>query len=322
MQILLDFLKDFFEEVVYLLPYFFVGVGLEALIRTYKWHVKIKNTIKKYSVLSIVIATVLGLISPLCACGVLPLSLGLFFGGVPFSTVMALLISSPLLSPSGYTLTQWELGTQWALAKTFAAAFMGLYAGFLTLILEDKFFKHHQILKVTEIPHDMDFHDPDFPIEELRCSCHKQMSHKVEEKTKNKFFIFLAKGYEGTLRIGKYFLIGVFFEILILKFVPSEWIANYLGSGSIASVLTVIFFSIPLYVNQISASAILYGLLEKGLSNGAGLAFLIGGPVTAIPVMAVFLTMFKKRAFFYYLFVCVSGTLIVSLVYQWFFSKA
>lgn len=319
MNILTDFAKDFFEEVIYLLPYFFLGVALEALIRTFKWHIKIKNTIKRYGAFSIIIATFLGLISPLCACGVLPLSLGLLFGGVPFSTVMALLISSPLLSPSGYTLTQWELGTEWALAKTSSAAFMGLYAGFLTLLLEDKFFKHHQILKLTEIPHDMDFHDPDFPIEELRCSCHMQMSHRVEAKTKNKFLIFLAKGWEGTLRIGKYFLIGVFFEILIMKFVPSEWIGNYLGGKGTLSILTVIIFSIPLYVNQISASAILYGLLDKGLSKGSGLAFLIGGPVTAIPVMAVFLTMFKKRVFFYYLFVCVSGTLIVSLIYQSFF---
>ncbi len=183
---LIDFAESFLEEVIHLLPYFFAGVGIEALIRTYKWHVKIKNTIKKYGAYSIIIATILGMISPLCACGVLPLSLGLFFGGVPFSTVMALLISSPLLSPSGYTLTQWELGTQWAIAKTASAAFMGLYAGFLTLFLEDRFFKHHQILKLTEIPHDMDFHDPDFPIEELRCSCHMQMSHKVEEKTKRR----------------------------------------------------------------------------------------------------------------------------------------
>lgn len=320
MDILIDFAKDFFEEVLYLLPYFFIGVGLEALIRTYKWHIKIKNTIKKYGIFSIVIATVLGLMSPLCACGVLPLSLGLLFGGVPFSTVMALIVSSPLLSPSGFTLTQWELGTEWAIAKTVSAAFMGLYAGFLTFFLEDKFFKHNDILKINEIPHDMDFHDPDFPIEELRCSCHMQFSHKVEAKTKSKFLVFLAKSWEGLIRIGKFFLIGVFFEILILKFVPTDWISNYLGNGSLLNILTVIVFSIPLYVNQISASAILYGLLEKGLSKGAGLAFLIGGPVTAIPVMAVFLTMFKKRFFFYYLFVCVSGTLIVSLVYQWFFN--
>jgi uncharacterized membrane protein YraQ (UPF0718 family) len=317
---ILDFLKDYFEEFISVLPYFIAGVITEAIIRTFKWHIKIKKTIDKYGAFAIVIATILGIISPLCACGVLPLSLGLFFAGVPFSVMMSLVITSPLLSPAGYTLTQWELGTEWALAKTFSAVFMGVYAGYLTLIFEKKYFKHHQILKLNEIPHDLDFHDPDFPIEELRCSCHKQLSHVVEEKTNNKFLVFLAKFYEGTIRIGKYVLIGIFFEILILKYIPSDWIGKYLSSGSILNIFFVTIISIPIYVNQITASALLYGLVEKGISKGAALAFLIGGPVTAIPVMAVFLTMFKKRVFFYYLFICISGTMIVSLVYQWFFS--
>ncbi len=320
LKTILDFLKDYFAEFLSVLPYFFAGVITEAIIRTFKWHIKIKKTIDKYGVFAIVIATILGVISPLCACGVLPLSLGLFFSGLPFSVMMTLIITSPLLSPAGYTLTQWELGTEWALAKTFSAVFMGLYAGYLTLLLEKKYFKNHQILKLNEIPHDMDFHDPDFPIEELRCSCHKQLSHVIEEKTKNKFLVFLAKFYEGTIRIGKYVLIGIFFEILILKYVPSDWIGNYLSSGSVLNILLVTLLSIPIYVNQITASALLYGLVEKGISKGSALAFLIGGPVTAIPVMAVFLTMFKKRVFFYYLFICISGTMIVSLVYQWFFS--
>lgn len=319
MNHIFDFLKDFFNEFLFLLPYFFAGVAIEALIRTYKWHIKIKNTIKKYGFVSIIIATILGLISPLCACGVLPLSLGLLFGGVPFSTVMALLVTSPLMSPSGYTLTQFELGTEWAMAKLIGAIFMGLYAGIITFFIENKYFKSHQIMKLEEIPHDMDFHDPDFPIDELRCSCHKQLSHRVEEKTKSKFILFLAKFYEGAIRIGKYLLIGIFFEIVISKYVPNEWVGNYLNSSNPLNILGVIVISIPLYVNQISASAILYGLLEKGISKGAGLAFLIGGPVTAIPVMTVFFTMFKKRVFFYYLFICVSGTFLLSLVYQLFF---
>lgn len=319
MNYITDFLTAFLKEFIFLLPYFFAGVAIEALIRTFKWHIKIKNTIRKYSIISIFIATILGIISPLCACGVLPLSLGLLFGGVPLSTVMSILVTSPLMSPAGYTLTQFELGTEWALAKLISAFFMGIYAGLLTYLLEDKYFKEHQIMKLDSIPHDLDFHDPDFPIDELRCSCHQQLSHRVEEKTKSKFILFLAKFYEGSLRIGKYLLIGIFFEILISKYVPSEWISDYLSKGNPLNILLVIIFSIPLYVNQITASAILYGLLEKGISKGAGLAFLIGGPVTAIPVMAVFLTLFKKRVFFYYLFIAISGTYILSLIYQFLF---
>jgi hypothetical protein len=55
-------------------------------------------------------------------------------------------------------------------------------------------------------------------------------------------------------------------------------------------------------------------LLEDGstFSWGSGMAFLIGGPVTALPAMAVFLSLFKPRVFWLYLGICLSGTLIVA----------
>jgi hypothetical protein len=49
---------------------------------------------------------------------------------------------------------------------------------------------------------------------------------------------------------------------------------------------------------------------------GFSLAFLIGGPVTALPVMGVFFSLFKKRIFNLYLFICLSGSLIVVYVYN------
>jgi hypothetical protein len=42
----------------------------------------------------------------------------------------------------------------------------------------------------------------------------------------------------------------------------------------------------------------------------------VGGPVTAIPVMGVFLTLFRMRVFWLYLALCLSGTLITAFVFQ------
>ena len=52
------------------------------------------------------------------------------------------------------------------------------------------------------------------------------------------------------------------------------------------------------------------------LARGPGIALLIGGPVTALPVMAVFLSMFKKRVFALYLGLSVGGTLLLALSYH------
>ena len=46
------------------------------------------------------------------------------------------------------------------------------------------------------------------------------------------------------------------------------------------------------------------------------MAFLIGGPVTALPVMGVFLSLFKTRVFWLYLSLCIGGSVIVASVAQ------
>jgi hypothetical protein len=43
---------------------------------------------------------------------------------------------------------------------------------------------------------------------------------------------------------------------------------------------------------------------------------MIGGPVTAVPTMVMFWTIFKKRVFALYLFVCLAGTILISYAFQ------
>jgi hypothetical protein len=52
------------------------------------------------------------------------------------------------------------------------------------------------------------------------------------------------------------------------------------------------------------------------LNGGAGLAFLIGGPVTAMPTMIMFWAVFKKRVFTLYMFICLVGTIALAYSFQ------
>ena len=46
------------------------------------------------------------------------------------------------------------------------------------------------------------------------------------------------------------------------------------------------------------------------------MAFIIGGPVTAVPTMVLFWTFFKKRVFALYMFICLSGTMLIAYTFQ------
>lgn len=300
------------------LPYFIVGILLAGYIRTYKIAVKLQATLKRFGILSVFFASLVGMITPLCACGTLTTAVSLLFARFPLAPVMALLVTSPLLSPSTYLLTLNDLGPEWTVIRTIAAFSMGMFAGVVTHLLRNKGFKTDAIFIEGAIPRG-DFHDEAYPDERLRCNCKQKFGHRVAAKTKNMFVVFLAKSSEMLWMVGKYVLVGVAIGAIVERYMPNKWVYHLFGQRDPFDIAWVTLGSVPIFLHQISASTILYHIkssLNGTLDAGAGLAFMIGGPVTAMPTLVMFWTIFKKRVFFLYMFVCIVGTLIISYAFQ------
>ncbi len=317
---LLELAKAIGEEFLYILPYLAIGVFFEAVIRTLKWHVKIRKALTHYGILAIPMATLLGVASPLCACATLPLVISLLVAGLPLAPAMALLVTSPLMSPASFAMLSGMLGGNWALTVLVCAVLLGLFAGYATHFLRKKGFAEKDIFRKA-LPQG-DFHDPDYPVEELRCECGQQLSHRVNRCTHNKFLVFLARFWEGSLKISKFVLIGLVIEIVALFFIPNGWITGLLEGQGILPIFTLTLAAIPLHLPQVTAASMLFGfyLPDPGqvipLAKGAGVAMLIGGPVTALPVMAVFISMFKPRVLILYISLCVGGTIVLALIFR------
>ncbi len=307
-------LSDMFvEELRHIWPYFFLGVAMGAVIRTFRLHVRMRDSLGKFGAYAIPAAVLVGVISPLCSCGSIPIFVSLVSSGVPLAPALTLLLVSPLMSPAGYTITAWELGPAWANLKVFSAIFMGFFAGGVTLYLEKRgVFGNPGVLTLSGR---IDIHASDCP-GELVCHCGDQWSNRMARKGHGTAVVFLAKAWELTLKTGKFTLLGIVMAILAERYIPRAWIAGYLGAGSLSNVGLVTFLSAPLHVNEITAAAILYSLLGLGLAKGPALAFLIGGPVTSIPAMSVLFTMCRKRVVAAFLWICLSGTLILAVAFQ------
>jgi hypothetical protein len=133
------------------------------------------------------------------------------------------------------------------------------------------------------------------------------------------FVIFLAKSTEMFLMVGKYVLVGVVIGVIVQRYVPQDWISKLFGQEGVFSIVWITFGSIPIFLHQLSTPGVLYnikGTLDSTLNGGAALAFLIGGPVTAMPTMIMFWAVFKKRVFTLYMFICVVGTIIIAYSFQ------
>ncbi len=317
-KMLLDLLQGIGEEFLYILPYLVIGVLFEATIRTLKWHVKIRKALTRFGLLAIPAATLLGVASPLCACATLPLVISLLVAGLPLAPAMALLVTSPLMSPASFAMISGMLGASWAVTVLVCAVSLGLFAGYATPFLRGRGFAEEVIFRKA-LPQG-DFHDPDYPVEELRCECGQQLSHRVDRCTHNKVLVFLARFWEGCLKIGKFVMIGLVIEVVALTFIPNAWITGLLEGQGILPIFALTFAAIPLHLPQVTAASMLFGfyLPDPGqvipLAKGAGIAMLVGGPVTALPVMAVFISMFKPRVLVLYLTLCVGGTIALALI--------
>ena len=306
--------RMFLEEVWHVLPYFLLGVAIGAVIRTFRLHVRMRDSLGRFGAWAVPAAVLVGTISPLCSCGSIPLFVSLVSSGVPLAPALTLLLVSPLMSPSGYTITAWELGPAWANLKLFSALFMGFFAGGITLLLERRgFFGNPGVLRTAYGK--VDIHAADCP-GELSCNCGDQWSNRLARAGRGTPVVFLAKAWELSVKTGYFTLIGIAAAVLAERYIPREWIAGHLGSGSFLNVLEVVILSVPLHVNEITAAAILYSLLGLGLAKGPALAFLIGGPATSIPAMSVLFTMCRRRVVATFLALCLAGTLILSVSFQ------
>jgi uncharacterized membrane protein YraQ (UPF0718 family) len=311
--------KGILAELWEVLPYFLVGILIAGYLRTFKVAVKLQASLRKYGVMSVFLASFVGIITPLCACGTVTTAISLLFAGIPLAPVMSLMVTSPLLSPSTYLLTLNDLGPEWTVIRTISAFSMGIFAGMATHVLSKRggFMKNDIFIEGAIVRGD--FHDDDYPDKRLRCNCRQKFGNRVAVRTGNKFLVFLAKSAEMLWVVGKYVIVGVAVGEVVERYMPSGWIYRFFGQREPLNIVWVTLASVPMFVHQISASSIIHhikGSLDGTLDAGAALAFMIGGPVTAVPTMVLFWTFFKKRVFLLYMFVCLTGTLLIAYTFQ------
>lgn len=121
-----------FDAFIHIWPYLIITIPLAVFTRLSGASRYINKVFSYNPLVSVLLATLLGAISPFCSCGVIPLIASLLMGGVPLAPVMAFWIASPSMDPEIFFLSVatigWELSV-WRLAVTFVISLM---AGYLT----------------------------------------------------------------------------------------------------------------------------------------------------------------------------------------------
>ena len=250
----------------------------------------------------VVMASLVGALSPFCSCGVIPVVAGLLGAGVPLAPVMAFWISSPLMDPNMFILTTAQLGVGFAIAKTLAAIGMGAASGFASMALARRGV-FEGALRV---------------LPQSCCGGGGAARAGVawrfwEDGSRSQ--VFLTSAAATTWFLGRWLALAFVLEHLMLTWLPPTTVARWLGQDGLWAIPLAVLTGIPAYLNGFAAIPLVAGLIGLGMSQAAGLGFMLGGGVTSIPAMVAVYALVRPKVFAWYLAFATTGALAASYAY-------
>ena len=241
---------------------------------------------KRLGVLGIVAASALGIASPLCMYGTIPISASFSKGGMKDDWLAAFMISSILLNPQLIIYSAALGGT--VLTVRIASCFLcGITAGLLLHFLyRDKPF--------------FNFSGFDEP--------------KSRDTDPNLLMRYLKNLWRNVKATGMYFLMGVLLSALFQRYVPAEAMTALFGGNEALGVLMAATIGVPLYACGGGTIPLLQQWLWEGMSVGSAASFMLTGPSTKITNLGALKIVLGIRHFLLYLAYVMIFSLVTGLL--------
>lgn len=293
------------KAIAWLAPFLLASVAFAGISKASGLDQPIAAAFRRNQAVAIVLASLLGSLSPFCSCGVIPIIAGLLQAGVPLAPVMAFWLSSPLMDPEMFLLMTGGIGLEFATAKLIAAAGIGLAAGFTVYLLAQLEFAREPLRAGAK------------GCGSTACGTPAPQSRVVWRfwTERPRLRVFADTALQTTWFLGRWLTLAFLIESLMVAYLPADAVANWLGGGEWWVVPVSALVGIPAYLNGYAAIPLVHGLLEVGMLPGAGLAFMIAGGVTSIPAaMAVFVTV-NRSVFLLYIALGLAGAMATGWLY-------
>ncbi len=242
-------------------------------------------------VLGIIPASLIGIASPLCMYGTIPIAASFSQKGMRDDYLAAFMMSSVLLNPQ-LLIYSAALGS-FALCVRFISCFLcGIAAGLVVrYCFKDKHFFNF-----------------------------KGFSERASRDTDPNLLIRFLKNLGRNIKAtGPWFLIGVLLSALFQRYVPADAFADLFVNNRGFGLLMAATIGVPLYACGGGTIPLLQQWLVSGMSMGSASAFMITGSATKITNLGALKIVLGIRHFALYIafimaFALLSG-LVVNLVY-------
>ncbi|RKP53997.1 permease [Cohnella endophytica] len=297
------FKSVFISIILEAMPFILIGVFISALIQVFVSDQMIQRVIPKNPILGIITASVLGIIFPLCECGMVPAIRKLIKKGMPLYAATTFILVGPILNPVVFlsTLTAFRSRPEIAYARMGLAFAVALVIGLIVYRFVNK-----DQLKGNSNPsvqaHSHSHHHSE-PHEHVHVHGHNDHRHPRP----NKIVELMGHTVSEFFDMGKYLIFGSVLVGLLQTFVAQSSLVA-LGQGQGSSNLIMMGLGFILSLCSTSDAFVAQSFMTT-FSKGSLVAFMVFGPMLNLKGLLMMLAVFKTR------FVVLMSILVFVFVY-------
>ena len=293
---LTESLRFFIFEVPKVMLLLVLIIFLVGVMRTFFTPEKTRKVLEGKSLFTgNILASFLGVVTPFCSCSAIPLFLGFVEAGVPLGVTFSFLIAAPMINEVALVLLIGLFGWKVALIYIGTGLIIAILSGWILGKLKLEKYVAEWVYSV-------------------------KSGETEEEDEKPSLSERIKSGYETVIEIvGKiwiYILLGIAVGAGAHGYVPEDMMGSLLGKENWYGVPLAIIMGIPMYSNAAGIIPIISVLIEKGVSLGTALAFMMSVIALSLPEIIILKKVLKWQLIAVFVGIVASGILTVGFIFN------
>jgi uncharacterized protein len=283
-----------FPKVMLLLTLiiFFVGI-----IRTYFTPERTRKALEgKKTFTGNVMAALLGIVTPFCSCSAIPLFLGFVEAGVPLGVTFSFLIAAPMINEVAVVMLLGLFGWRVMLIYILTGLFIAILSGWIIGKLKLEKYVSDWVFQV-------------------------KTNHENGESETILFSQRIRNGFDSVKEIvGKiwiYIVLGIAVGAGAHGYVPEDFLGSLLGKENWYGVPVAILIGVPMYSNAAGIIPIVSVLIEKGVSLGTALAFMMSVIALSLPEIIILKKVLKWQLIAVFVGIVSFGIICVGYLFNY-----
>ena len=309
------------EQILHLInemsPFLLLGFLLAGLMHAFIPGQIYSRYLAKPTFSSVLYSALFGIPLPLCSCGVIPTAMSLRKEGASKGAVASFLIATPQTGVDSIIATYSLMGLPFAIARPIIAFVTALFGGQMVNMADKD--------PSPALPREGEESQHNKPVE-AHCECGCGHSHDTSSEKNVTSTSLPREGWGGVAGgfwqklkealsyaflemmedIGKWLMIGLIVAGLITVLVPDSFFEVF-KDNSLASMLLVLAFAIPMYLCATGSIPIAVALMLKGLTPGSALVLLMAGPACNMASILVINKVMGRKTLITYLASIIAG---------------